>query len=117
MAHYQIIRQHALAMLVTARELDCQYIWNAHAASGKRAGLSPDLVEALRDKKPLPALKPDEEVVIRVGQEFFRTHRVSRGAFQMALEQLGIQGLTEITMLMGYYGRFCRNFYLRRFAV
>src|SRR5262249_49748084 len=41
-----------LAMLVTARELDCQYIWNAHAAAGKRAGLSPDLVEALRDKKP-----------------------------------------------------------------
>ena len=100
-----------LAMLVTARELDCQYIWNAHAASGKRAGLSPDLVEALRDKKPLPALKPDEEAVIRVGQEFFRTHRVSRGAFQMALEQLGTQGLTEITMLMGYYGMlaFCVN--------
>ena len=100
-----------LAMLVTARELDCQYIWNAHAASGKRAGLSPDLVEALRDQKPLPALKPDEEAVIRVGQEFFRTHRVSRGAFQMALEQLGTQGLTEITMLMGYYGMlaFCIN--------
>ena len=91
-------------MLVTVRELDCQYIWDAHAASGKRAGLSPDLVEALRDNKPLPALKPDEEAVIRVGQEFFRTHRVSREAFQMALEQLGTQGLTEITMLMGYYG-------------
>ena len=27
-----------LAMLVTARELDCQYIWNAHAASAKRPG-------------------------------------------------------------------------------
>ena len=46
-----------LAMLVTARGLDCQYIWNAHAASGKKAGLSPDLVEALRDNKPLPPLK------------------------------------------------------------
>ena len=92
-----------LAMLVTARELDCQYIWNAHAASGKRAGLSPDLVEALRDKKPLPALKPDEEAVIRVGQEFFRTHRVSRGAFQSALEQFGRQGVVELGLIFGNY--------------
>lgn len=93
-----------LAMLVTARELDCQYIWNAHAASGKKAGLSAELVEALRDKKPLPSLKPAEAAVITYGQEFFRTHRVSRGAFQAALEQLGVQSLAELTMLMGYYG-------------
>src|ERR671915_162597 len=45
-----------LAMLVTARELDCQYVWNAHAASGKKAGLSAELVDALRDKRSLPAL-------------------------------------------------------------
>jgi len=100
-----------LAMLVTARELDCQYIWNAHAAAGKKAGLSPELVEALREKRPLPPLKPEEEAVIRYGQEFFRTHRVSRGTFQTAQEQLGVQGLTELTMLMGYYGMlaFCVN--------
>ena len=29
-----------LAMLTTARELDCQFIWHAHAAAGRRAGLS-----------------------------------------------------------------------------
>lgn len=100
-----------LAMLVTARALDCQYIWNAHAASGKKAGLSPELVEALREKKSLPHVRPEEEAVIRYGQEFFQTHRVSRGTFQAALEQIGVQGLTELTMLMGYYGMlaFCVN--------
>jgi alkylhydroperoxidase family enzyme len=30
-----------LAMLVTARELDYQCIWNAHTASGKKAELRP----------------------------------------------------------------------------
>jgi 4-carboxymuconolactone decarboxylase len=100
-----------LAMLITARELDCQYIWNAHAASGRKAGLSSALVDALREKQPLPPMTPEEAAVIRYGQEFFRTHRVSRGAFQAALEQLGVQGLTELTMLMGYYGMlaFCVN--------
>src|SRR5262245_18522591 len=86
-----------LAMLVTARELDCQYVWNAHAASGRKAGLSSALVDALRDRLPLPPVNPDEAAVIRYGQEFFRTHRVSRGAFQAALEQLGAQGLAELT--------------------
>jgi 4-carboxymuconolactone decarboxylase len=100
-----------LAMLVTARELDCQYIWNAHAASGRKAGVSSPLVDALRDRQPLPPMNPEETAVVRYGQEFFRTHRVSRGGFQAALEQFGAQGLTELTMLMGYYGMlaFCVN--------
>src|SRR5687768_15481087 len=36
-----------LAMLVTARELDCQYIWNAHAASAREAGVGNATVDAL----------------------------------------------------------------------
>src|SRR5688572_14207678 len=78
-----------LAMLVTARENDCQYIWNAHAASAREAGVGNALVDALRDRKELPKLPDDETAVVRFAQEFFRTHRVSRGTFQLALEQLG----------------------------
>jgi 4-carboxymuconolactone decarboxylase len=98
-----------LAMLVVARELDCQYVWNAHAASGKRTGLSAELVEALRDKKPLPSLKPEEAAVIKYGQEFYHTHRVSRGTFQEALELFGPQSLSELTMLMGFYAMLAFN--------
>lgn len=98
-----------LAMLVTAREMDCQYVWNAHAASGKQAGLSPGLVDALRDKKPLPAVKPEEAAVVKYGQEFYRTHRVSKGTFQEALEQFGVQGLAELIMLMGFYAMLAFN--------
>ena len=36
-----------LAMLVTAREWDCPYIWYAHAALGRRSGLSDALVDSL----------------------------------------------------------------------
>ena len=93
-----------LALLVTARALDSQYIWNAHADAGRRAGLSPGLVEALRDKAPLPAMTSQEASVIKYGQEYYRTHRVSPETFQDALEQLGVQGLVELTMLMGFSG-------------
>ena len=98
-----------LAMLVTARELDCQHIWNAHAGSGRRAGLSDALVDALRDKRDLPDPAADEAAVVKYGQEWFRTHHVSRGAFQAAQEQFGSQGLVELTMLMGYYALLAFN--------
>ena len=38
-----------VARLVTAREMDCQYVWNAHAASAKAAGVAPEIVDALRE--------------------------------------------------------------------
>ena len=69
-------------MLVTARENDCQYIWYAHAAAGRRAGLSDDLVNNLRDKRPLTGIS---------AQEF------------------GVRGLAELTSLMGYYALLAFN--------
>jgi len=92
-----------LAMLVTARELDCQHIWNAHAASARQAGVPDELVDALRDRKELPVLAADEAAVVHFGREFFRTRRVSRGAFQSALEQLGRQGVVELGLVLGNY--------------
>ena len=59
-----------LAMITTARELDCQFIWHAHAAAGRRAGLNNALVDALRDKQELPPLSSAESAVINYGREF-----------------------------------------------
>jgi 4-carboxymuconolactone decarboxylase len=92
-----------LAMLVTARALDCQHIWNAHAASARQAGVRAAIVDALRDRTELPELAPDEVTVLQYGQEFFRTHRVSPGVFQAALEQFGRQGVVELSLIMGNY--------------
>jgi 4-carboxymuconolactone decarboxylase len=92
-----------LAMLVTARALDCQHIWNAHAASARQAGVDDEVVDALRDDKELPELAPEEAAVVDYGREFFSTHHVSRGAFQAALEQFGRQGVVELSLIMGNY--------------
>jgi len=99
-----------LAMLTTARGTDCQFIWNAHAASGRKAGLSDAVVNALRDKRPLPAGAPaDEAVVVNYGLEFFHARKVSQRNFDAALKQFGAQGLTELTTLMGYYALLAFN--------
>ena len=98
-----------LAMLTTARANDCPYIWNAHVALGRQAGLSDELLDGLRDKRPLPPLADDEAAVVDMGTEFFTTHRVSQETFDLALKQFGPQGLVELTTLMGYYAMLAFN--------
>jgi len=70
-------RIRELGMLVAARENDCQFIWHAHAPLARMAGLKDDIVDALRDKKELSGLTPDEASVVNYGREFIRTRRVS----------------------------------------
>ena len=92
-----------LAIIVTARAMDCQHIWNSHAGVARKAGVPDALVDALREGRALPPLAQDEAAVVYYGQEFFRTRHVSRGAFQTALEQFGKRGVVELAMLLGQY--------------
>ncbi len=98
-----------LAMILTARELDCQFIWNAHSANARKAGLSDALVDNLRDKKELTGLSEQESAVINYGREFFRTHKVAQATFDAAKAQFGVIGLVELTNLMGYYSALAFN--------
>lgn len=92
-----------LVMVLTARHMDCQYIWFAHSARARQHGLSDELVDALRDKKPLPDLPPDEDAVVKYATELFTNHKVSQATFQTALDLFGARQLTELTTMMGYY--------------
>ena len=92
-----------LTMILTARTMDCQYIWHAHAARSREQGISAEFVEALRAGKPLPQLQPDEQVVVNYVTEVFQNHRVEDSTWQAAVDLLGPLGVTELTTLMGYY--------------
>ena len=104
-----------LGMLVAAREMDCQFIWNAHAAFARQSGLSDTLVDNLRDKRELGSLSSEESAVVEYGREFFRTHRVSDDTFNEAMALFGTRGLVELTTLMGYYS--CLAFNINAFEV
>ena len=98
-----------LAMLTAARAMDCQYIWNAHAALGRQSGLSNNLVDSLRDKLPFPRLSAEEAAVVNCGPDFFTPPRVSQNTFDAMLDLIGAQGLVELTSLMGYYAMLAFN--------
>ena len=92
-----------LTMILTARTMDCQFIWHAHSARARQLGIGDEFVDNLRDGKPLPQLPADEQVVVNYVTEVFQNHRVQDGTWQAAVDQFGPLGVTELTTLMGYY--------------
>ena len=92
-----------LIMIITARSMDCLFIWNAHAAGARREGISDAFVDALRDKKPLPPLPPDEQLVADYVLQSFKDHRVNQSIFDAVMKEYGARGATEISTWMGYY--------------
>lgn len=98
-----------LVMILTARAMDCPYIWHAHGARARQQGISGAFVDALRDNQPLPPLPAEEQIVVDYVQELFKNHRTSPATFQAALNQFGALGLTELTTLMGYYSLLAFN--------
>ncbi len=104
-----------LAVLTTARCTDCAYVWNAHAATARKAGVADALIDALRDRKPLPASDDDETAVVRYAMELITTHRVSQETFDDAVRRFGTQHLVELTAVVGQYVQ--NAYFLNAFAV
>ena len=94
---------HSLSALTVARELNCQYEWTVNEISGRDAGVREEAIEALRHRKAPAGLTPEEAVVVKYGQELLRNNRVSEETFQAALQQLGLRGVTDLTISFGYY--------------
>ena len=70
-----------LAIITTARLMDCPYVWNAHAPAARRKGVTDAVIDALRERKPLPAMSDEESAIINYATEFYTTHRVSENTF------------------------------------
>jgi 4-carboxymuconolactone decarboxylase len=92
-----------LAILVTVREMDSQYIWTSHEPQARAAGVSQEVIEAVKHRRPLTGFGEKETVVIQLGREAVGANKVSSETFSRALKLLGRQGLVNVIALMGNY--------------
>jgi 4-carboxymuconolactone decarboxylase len=96
-------RLRELAILVTARELDSQFEWAAHAAEALREGLAPETIETIRHRRDTHNLDEADAVVIELGREIFAGRKVSSATFARALALFGRRKLIDLVALMGNY--------------
>jgi 4-carboxymuconolactone decarboxylase len=92
-----------LVILVTAREADCAYVWNAHEPQGLKAGLPQDTVDIVRYRKSIAGVAEKDAAIIQLGREVLEKHHVDSATADRALKLFGKQGLVNIISLMGDY--------------
>ena len=92
-----------LAILVTAREWDCQYEWTYHEPLARKAGVRDEAIAAVRDRTAPSALNEDELLVFRYVLETIRNHSASTEARGAILEKFGPRGAVDLTATTGYY--------------
>jgi 4-carboxymuconolactone decarboxylase len=91
-----------LTALTTARLLDCEYEYSAHAPQGKQAGIDEATLSALERRK-LGEVAEDDRWLISLVRQIIEKHRVDDATLDAAKERLGLQGLVEVVGTVGYY--------------
>jgi len=92
-----------LSALIAAREFDQQYEWSGHEPAGRRAGLEPAVIDAVKFNRDVTGLPEKDATVIRLGRALFRQHKVSPELWAKTVELFGKQGAVEISVIMGDY--------------
>jgi len=92
-----------LAILVAAREGDSQYIWSAHEPAALKAGITQPVIDVVKYNKAISGAGEKETVVIRVGRQLLREHKLNSDTSAKAVELFGKQGAVELVTLMGDY--------------
>jgi 4-carboxymuconolactone decarboxylase len=92
-----------LAILVTAREMDCAYVWTAHEPAALKAGLSQQIIDTVKYRRPLATLGETEAVIVQLGRDSITNHKVGSDTFARAVKRFGHQGVVDILALMGDY--------------
>ena len=92
-----------LAIIVTARHWNAGYVWNAQSSQALSAGISADVIEAIRAKKTPGFADPAEQAVYDLFRELHAGQGVTDATYATAEKVLGQTGVIEILSVAGFY--------------
>jgi 4-carboxymuconolactone decarboxylase len=92
-----------LAVLVTAREWNCQHEWYMHEKLARKAGLEPRVFEAVAAGKEPTGMSADEALVYKASKQAHATGKLDDATFNAMKERFGLDGVLDLLVLNGYY--------------
>jgi 4-carboxymuconolactone decarboxylase len=96
-------RHTEVAILVAAWEIEQQYEWSAHEPAALRFGAPQEVIDTIKyDREPV-GLSPEETLIIRLGRQLMREHKVDSELYAEAVRLFGEKGLVEMVTTMGDY--------------
>lgn len=92
-----------VVILTAARELEAHYPWTRHEVRAHKAGINPEVIEALRAKAPLEKFTGREKLLVEFTRALLRDHALTDELFSRAESELGREKLIEAVGLLGHY--------------
>jgi 4-carboxymuconolactone decarboxylase len=92
-----------LAILTTARIWDAEFEWAAHVNHAREAGLSEEIIHALRNDLDVPLTPGAETVVYDVTHRLNTTRALPNALYAKAIDILGRDQFVDLIGLLGYY--------------
>lgn len=96
-------RTRELVICAVAAELESAYEWYAHSRVATSVGISGTELSKLRAGEFPDTLAPDESAALVLARALLRGNAVGPDVHAAALEHFGHGGVTEISVLVGYY--------------
>jgi 4-carboxymuconolactone decarboxylase len=91
------------ATLIAARSWTQQYEWQAHHGLALKAGLNPEIAQAVAEGRRPAGMAADEEAAYELLTEVLRNQCVSDATYARAIAVFGEPGVVELVGLAGYY--------------
>jgi 4-carboxymuconolactone decarboxylase len=104
-----------LMILVAARSTSAQYAWFIHEPHALKFGISPDIVQAIRERRTPEFSREDERLVYDLTLELNNTRTLSEGSYRRGMEMFGEQIMVELVSAIGFYSMVAMT--LNAFAV
>ncbi len=92
-----------MATLIAARHWTQAYEWNAHHPLALKAGLKPEIAQAIADGRRPTGMATDEEVVYDVLTEALTNKSLCDVTYERGVKQFGEQNLVDLMVIAGYY--------------
>ncbi len=96
-------RHTEVAICVAAFEIKQQYEYSAHEPAALRYGAPQAVIDTIKyDREPV-GLSPEETVIIKIGRQIMREHKLDSDLYAEAVRLFGRKGLVELVTVMGDY--------------
>lgn len=96
-----------LVVLAVARHWQARYVWTSHAPAAEKAGVSPEVVEAIR-AGGIPIFPKDDEAVCHAfASALLEGREVDDRLWAEITAVAGDRGISEIMGLLGLYTSVC----------
>ncbi len=96
-------RERELAVCIITSKWHTPYTIYSHETFARNYGMPPEMIDAVISGLPASFANEREQVIYEMATALANSRWISKGLYDRAVKALGHIGITDVTVLMGFY--------------